>query len=360
MVRQRVRGTSVVFDGRTDATSFATYRARMTSIWDVRVTKAAERTFEFAGTTWQLPHAFLNRSAGSGQTMLRTRALISSSPLDHIQIFRLDKGQVAADYDGRQVDLRAGDIVVLDYMRPMRSKAGAFASSSLLLARDSAPARFKDGELHGCVLAAASPAGRLLGRHLDAVFDLVGTLALDEAEAAVGALFALAAALWSTSKAGSSTDDDDLEMFDRAVAMIVTRLGDPKLIPPSIAQALGISRTRLYTLFEPHGGVSAMIQKTRLDASLKALVAEPVTPGLVADVAGRFGFKSLAHFSRAFTERFGRSPRKVATLSDQSVGGLEYTAWLEAQSRLGSSDMIVGWLDAIEAEIAGPKQRGSG
>ena len=68
----------------------------------------------------------------------------------------------------------------------------------------------------------------------------------------------------------------------------------------------------------------------RLDASLKTLVAEPMLPGLVADVAARFGFKSMAHFSRAFTYRFGRSPRKVATLSAERVGGLKYAAWLDA------------------------------
>ena len=56
-----------------------------------------------------------------------------------------------------------------------------------MLPRDAVPARFKDGELHGTMLAADTPAGRLLGRHLDALFDLVGTLSLEEVESALAA-----------------------------------------------------------------------------------------------------------------------------------------------------------------------------
>ena len=173
--------------------------------------------------------------------MLRSRALIASSPLDHVQFFRLDRGQVVSDYDGRQVDLHAGDIVFLDYMRPMKSKAVAFASSSLLLSRDVVSARFQDGQLHGTVLTAATPAARLLGRHLDALLDLVGTLAIGEAEAALAAFVSLAAAAWPMPNA--ATEDADAAMFDRAMAMISAGLGDPDLSPSGIAEALGISRT---------------------------------------------------------------------------------------------------------------------
>ena len=140
----------------------------MAPIWDIQVTTAGARTFRVAGTTWQFPSAFLNRSAGSAQLMVRTPALIKASRLDHVQLFRLDKGRVASDYDGQDVSLRAGDLVFLDYGRPMTSRAGAFASSSLLLARHAAPARFRDGVLHGTVLEASTPAALLLGRHLDA------------------------------------------------------------------------------------------------------------------------------------------------------------------------------------------------
>lgn len=73
---------------------------------------------------------------------------------------------------------------------------------------------------------------------------------------------------------------------------------------------LGISRSALYRLFEPHGGVSAFIQGRRLDR-IHALLAAPKEHRKLSEIAYQHGFASDAHFSTAFRQRFGYSPREA-------------------------------------------------
>ena len=89
----------------------------------------------------------------------------------------------------------------------------------------------------------------------------------------------------------------------------------------------------------------AIIQQQRLDAALKMLVRERPTFGLVKAVAERCAFNSLAHFSRAFTARFGRAPTDVVAMSHERVGGATFAEWLKRSGEQPSMDMIQVWLD---------------
>jgi AraC-like DNA-binding protein len=78
------------------------------------------------------------------------------------------------------------------------------------------------------------------------------------------------------------------------------------LSPATMARALGISRTRLYELFEASGGVNHYIQKRRLMAAHAAL-SDPEDSRLIVDIATEVGFNSAANFSK----EFGYSPREA-------------------------------------------------
>jgi AraC-like DNA-binding protein len=96
---------------------------------------------------------------------------------------------------------------------------------------------------------------------------------------------------------------------DRIRQHVAQHLGDPGLNVVQIATALNCSKRHLYNAFadEPHT-LASYIQHRRLDACLHELqktgsVATPIT-----DIALRWGFNNLSHFSRVFRERTGQSP----------------------------------------------------
>ena len=75
---------------------------------------------------------------------------------------------------------------------------------------------------------------------------------------------------------------------------------------------LGISRSRLYRLFEPYGGVVHYIQHRRL-LDAHAVLADPDDHRRILDIAEEHGFTDGAEFSRAFKREFGYSPSDVRT-----------------------------------------------
>lgn len=88
-------------------------------------------------------------------------------------------------------------------------------------------------------------------------------------------------------------------------------LADPRLSPETIAAALHVSRSTLYaTLPEDSEGVAAEIRRHRLERA-HAILRDPTDRRSIAEVGAAVGMPRAAHFSRAFRERFGATPKQV-------------------------------------------------
>jgi len=87
-------------------------------------------------------------------------------------------------------------------------------------------------------------------------------------------------------------------------------LGSRDLAPDTICKALGLSRSTLYAVCEPYGGVVAMIQRRRLER-IRAALTDPQDHRRISEIAYQYGFVSKTHFSRAFRSTFGYSPSEA-------------------------------------------------
>jgi AraC-like DNA-binding protein len=83
----------------------------------------------------------------------------------------------------------------------------------------------------------------------------------------------------------------------------------PGLSPGALAVKVGLSRRKLYHLFEAEGGVARYILGRRLDRARACLCAGEGPS--IKRIAFDHGFSSESQFSRAFKQRFGRPPREV-------------------------------------------------
>lgn len=94
-----------------------------------------------------------------------------------------------------------------------------------------------------------------------------------------------------------------------AVDYIKANLADPGLSAERIADALFISRRRLYQLFDDGDGVSGRIRALRIERA-KELLADPAHAAKgIGEISRQCGFANAAHFSRTFRKLADESPR---------------------------------------------------
>lgn len=118
---------------------------------------------------------------------------------------------------------------------------------------------------------------------------------------------------------------DDARLVDIAIAHLREHLHDAPS-PAELARIVGTNETRMNRAFRQRCG-TAVFGWLREERLLRAreLLATTATP--VATIGEHLGYASAAAFSRAFSERFGRSPRafrnEISTFpetSEESTG----------------------------------------
>jgi AraC-like DNA-binding protein len=105
---------------------------------------------------------------------------------------------------------------------------------------------------------------------------------------------------------------------------IADRLTDPDLTPGKLCRAVGVSRSRLYRIFEPVGGVSNYVRRKRLLKTRDAL-ADSSDRRTISTIAEASGFHDPSTYSRMFKAEFGISPKEARELGWQ---GVKHSAWL--------------------------------
>lgn len=102
----------------------------------------------------------------------------------------------------------------------------------------------------------------------------------------------------------------DQAFLRRLVLLLENRLSDDKLSVEDIAAELNINRTQLHRKIKAitDQNTSDFVRDYRLDRAMTMLKNRE---GMVQEVAARVGFANEKYFSRAFKEKFNRSPSQV-------------------------------------------------
>lgn len=294
-----------LLEASTDPAAADKYRAASAHLWDVDL-HGDDADFHNRLEGYNLGAVLFARCRGVAQTFRRTRAHIARDAGDNVQIvMTLTPSAFAGDYDGRLAHHGQGPIRVVDMSRPFELHAADYETLNLLLPRAAlGPAGAMD--FHGLVLSDASSGGRLLADGMRSLWAAIDGLTPVEAEGAARAIGALAAGVVQSHARPTTEGDLSGLVLSQARREIDARLADPELSATQLIQHLAISRTTAYRLFEAQGGIAAFIQSRRLDRAFDALLGD--SDSSLAEIGYRHGFKSAAHFSRAFAGRFGMPP----------------------------------------------------
>jgi len=201
---------------------------------------------------------------------------------------------------------KAGELNVLDAAQVNESKVSARDTVSLVVPRDILPG--STAALHGHILAGGL--GHLLRDHILSLFQHLPRLGDGEvASVAQATRQLLAAAVAPTPDAIRHARKPIRGAFTERVRRYVdAHLLDPDLTPDRICRDAGVSRAKLYQLFDDQGGIMAHIRRRRLRRAYHALAASGGPRPPIAGIAASHGFASEKHFYRLFKAEFGHTP----------------------------------------------------
>ncbi|MCR6497451.1 helix-turn-helix domain-containing protein [Shinella sp. CPCC 101442] len=113
----------------------------------------------------------------------------------------------------------------------------------------------------------------------------------------------------------------------RITRVIAQRLADRDLTPDRLCRAAGVSRSCLYRIFEPAGGVSSYIRRKRL-LRTRDILADQSDRRTIASIAEGWGFTEASAYSRMFKKEFGMSPSEARDLGWK---GVKHSSWLNVE-----------------------------
>ncbi len=255
------------------------------------------------------------RFSGSPLSAVRDRCHIDASTGDDYLIALHVKGLARARQGAREIILRPGDLALLDSTRPYSMEllnAGLFEHLAFRIPRTALDGRMNDVRSTVAVaVRAGTDAGGLASHHLSALASPTWRTPLAQSTTFVETgLDLLVAALRAAAGLCAADTTDHTEMLASAKRHTLARLGDPGLSPTSVAGALYISPRQLHRLFAQQGMTfGTWMREQRLQRCRRDLADERLQEMSIAQIAGRWGYRSGAHFTRSFSARFGVGPR---------------------------------------------------
>jgi AraC-like DNA-binding protein len=325
---------------------FANWRAAIGAVFDV-----AARPGEIAAFSGDLEmrataHILLSRIACSSLRLGRSPRTLSRGRLDHFALWLVASGSLAGLAGRTPVEAEAGDVMFLDMQQTVdlvASISGRVTESlALWIPRARLLASMSDeNALHGLVLKGTSPAGALIGAGLRTYVSSANRMSVAEMDALANGIIELTAKAVGPplETLGASDGASALISFVTIRRFIDRNLTLPQLDADGLARQFGLSRSTLYRLFEPVGGIAGYIRRQRLYRAYQEVVATETSNARIGQIGYRLGFGNVSAFSRTFRARFGMSPREARKAA---LAGARAPPLKSEPAREGAS--LAGWL----------------
>jgi AraC-like DNA-binding protein len=323
---------------------FGAWRDQISGLVEMIAPLSDAPGYDASHRLWHMGGMALSALRAPGATWRRDAAQVRRDALDHWvigvsrgggQILRNAAGQAAAP---------AGIPFVFSLHEPLEGWRGDMDWVKLFVSRDQFP---EFGPAIDAALMAPldGPLGRLLGTHLEELAQQLPRMTEADLPRAAEATRAMVAACVTGGPAALEAAAERIEQtrLARLKAIIRRNLGSATLGPRRLCQLGEVSRSQLYRLFTPLGGVARYIQAERLRQARRA-IADAADRRDIASIAESFGFYDASSFSRAFRREFGITPRDLraaalaghyGTLPGQAaVTGTKHAGFTEILRRL--------------------------
>jgi AraC-like DNA-binding protein len=332
-----------------DSQSAVSYGKMLSPVFDFEVPSFAQAQLFFASSEiYGLPDVTLSRVRSGASRFTRTARTIAERGTDQILVVCYTNGPFTMATAGGTRQVEPGELGFIDLSQEISIEAAAVENVSLAISRRKLETMvpFID-DAHGFIRE-RGPLSHLLRSMMEDIMDMGPSIPVIDARAmastiidlAVSCLEPLSRQQVETSSGRSAISLVTIKTF------IEQRLPDAELRPQTLLDEFGITRSTLYRLFEPLGGVSGYITQRRLHRAFRVMTDTLQPRRRISELAFELGFSQPSAFTRAFKEQFGLSPKDVQMLAAQSK---------EREIELMVSPDLMKYLSPITVpEIAAP------
>jgi AraC-like DNA-binding protein len=251
----------------------------------------------------------IGTGTASAQVFDRTNRFIACGD-DRLFVVLAPSSRHLISQDGREAVIGDGDFVLTDRTRPYRVTADTdFAQTVLMIPRQSLIDRIGSPEAFTAIKVDAGKGfGRMLSLALQTLPAHLNEIPRQAIPRVAENILDLVATAFLID--GGRPLHSPRMTYVRIKFWIERHLGD-NLTGERVAAASGISLRHLNRLFS-HDGTSLMrhIWQRRLARCHQDLIDPAMSHRSISEIAFSAGFKELAHFSRAYRARYGRSARE--------------------------------------------------
>lgn len=330
-----------------DPQSAVSYGKILSPVFDFEVPSFAREKPFFARTDiYGLPDVTLSRVRSGASRFTRTAKTIAERGTDQILVVCYTNGPFTMATAGGTRQVEPGEFAFIDLSQEISIEAAAVENVSLAISRRKLETMipFID-DAHGFIRE-RGPLSNLLRSMMEDIMDMGPSIPVIDARAMASAIIDLAVSCLEplsrqqveTSSGRSAVSLVTIKTF------IEQRLSDAELKPQTLLDEFGITRSTLYRLFEPLGGVSGYITQRRLHRAFRTMTDTLQPRRRISELAFELGFSQPSAFTRAFKEQFGLSPKDIQMLAAQSK---------ESEMELMVSPELMKYLSPITApEIA--------
>lgn len=297
----------------TDATEpqgrFETWRGQFLDVNEIIVPKACEPSFSASSEQWRLGPILFGVNRTPDRRLLRSAAHCARDDIDHwvLRVCRTGRAVVV----GRDSATVAGpgQLIVGNLADGYDYVWGAGEWVAAILPRDAFPT--VSAALSG--IGAGPLGGAGPGMLADYLISLGGRLSQCTAEDLPVLTDTTRAMILSclgaeTGRRLAAPADVAVMQRLRIERLIRRNIASARLDAGRICTLAGISRSALYRLFEPDGGVAAYVQRLRLDLVSNDLADPSLAAEPISRLAERRGFHCIPSFNRIFRRVYGCTP----------------------------------------------------
>jgi AraC-like DNA-binding protein len=313
------------------------WRSTYASFNTLRLLDPMPEVFKGHNEIWPFGGMALLRNSAPAMAFERDSRHVRRDSIDHWAIRVTRRGQSRMRIGDTVLGIGPGLPVLFTLGQPHQGDRTDTDWISLYIPRDSFPELSAGlGRLGNRILD--TPGARLLVDYMLMLEWRMHQTTLAELPALAEGTRAMIAACLLRETGGHSPAPREAEAtcLERIRGLIRRNIGSATLGPERLCRLAGVSRSQLYRLFEPHGGVARYIQAQRLRLA-HAMLEDPACRLTVAAIAERVGHFDASAFTRAFRQAFGYTPSEVRAAA---LAGMGLTAAAAGALLPGVADFV--------------------
>jgi AraC-like DNA-binding protein len=263
--------------------------------------------------------AKIAKVSGAPARVSRARGEIALDDGAFLGVLFQKTGRTLCDFGSEQMILNSGDLLIWHGRSSVCFEIPeSFREVCILLPLDTFESMLPEANSYaGTHLQKGHSISSLLGGCLSTLTDDVLANEMEPAGSAIALTLELIGAAL-TKHRESNNLGQRMNLYQRLTAFIERRLGDPELSPTMLARTHNISTRYLHLIFSERATTVGRWIRLRRLAQCRAELASLGSDCTVTEIAIRWCFSDVAHFSRLFRLAYGVSPREFRLTHRQS------------------------------------------